>query len=251
VTGVALRPPAVSDRARSWFAGSVEFWLVALFFAVWQAMVRATRLWHAGAYARGWAIWHFERSVHLPSEVLVQRAYLAVPVLARAGDVYYDVAHGASALIVLLVAWNCRSRLYGRVRTALLASAFLAFAVQLAPVAPPRLLGVPGLVDAASKAGVSLYGRTDLIDAYSAFPSLHVAWATVVALMVWASFAGWGRLLALHLPVTVWVVVGSGNHTWVDCAGGVAVGWFAWWAAGRVCCPKVPGFVAIPRDLVA
>jgi hypothetical protein len=57
-------------------------------------------------------------------------------------------------------------------------------------------------------------------------PSIHVGWAAVVSLGVFAvSASRWRWFFLLHMIVTIIVVSASGNHWWLD--GIVAIGLLA------------------------
>jgi hypothetical protein len=48
-------------------------------------------------------------------------------------------------------------------------------------------------------------------------PSVHVAWSIVVAwAVITRSASRWRWLILLHPVITVFVVVGTGNHYWAD-----------------------------------
>ena len=70
-------------------------------------------------------------------------------------------------------------------------------AVQLSPVAPPRML--PGIVDTAMAYGQSVYAGGLPFDQLSAMPSVHVAWAVLIGWYVWKiSPSRWRFLGPLH-----------------------------------------------------
>jgi len=88
----------------------------------------------------------------------------------------------------------------------------------LVPVAPPRLIHV-GMVDTASSYGQSVYAVTGQLgaDQYSAMPSVHVAWAFLVAVaVIGATRSQWRWLILLHTAATLYVVVVTANHFWLD-----------------------------------
>ncbi|MCY7364132.1 MAG: phosphatase PAP2 family protein, partial [Frankiaceae bacterium] len=61
-------------------------------------------------------------------------------------------------------------------------------------------------------------------DPLAALPSLHPAWATWVALVLWTSRRRWVRVLGLLHPVlTLAAVLMTGNHWYVDAAAGTAL----------------------------
>jgi hypothetical protein len=91
----------------------------------------------------------------------------------------------------------------------------------LLPVAPPRML--PGIVDTAMVYGQSVYANGLPIDQLSAMPSVHVAWAVLIGYYVWrVSPSRWRFIGPAHSVLTIYFVVATGNHWWLD--GIVAVG---------------------------
>ena len=54
-------------------------------------------------------------------------------------------------------------------------------------------------------------------DQYSAMPSVHVAWAFLVAIaVIGATRSKWRWLILLHTVATLYVVVVTANHFWLD-----------------------------------
>ena len=87
-----------------------------------------------------------------------------------------------------------------------------------APVAPPRLVNV-GMVDTAALYHQSVYAVTAQLgaDQYAAMPSVHVAWAGLVAIaVIMASRSRWRWLILLHIAATLYVVAATANHFWLD-----------------------------------
>jgi hypothetical protein len=94
--------------------------------------------------------------------------------------------------------------------------------VQLLPVAPPRML--PGIVDTGLLYNQSVYSNGLPIDQLSAMPSMHVAWAVLVGYYAWRiSPSRWRYLGPVHAVITVFVVVATGNHWWLDGVVAVAI----------------------------
>jgi hypothetical protein len=130
---------------------------------------------------------------------------------------------GLGALLVWLFVWH-RDR-YPPVRNVLVLVTGASLIIQMFPVAPPRLLPHLGIVDTGALVGPSDYsGGAPGIDQLSAMPSLHVAWALIVAgAVVWISRSRY-RWLALLYPIaTILVVVVTGNHYWADAIVAVAL----------------------------
>jgi hypothetical protein len=195
-----------------------EAGVVVALYALWQlaGSLATGGLQQALAHAR-W-IWHTERTLHLPSELDVQRLLLPHPLLAQAANIYYATMHFGVLIAVLIwmFAWH-RDR-YPAMRNAMAASTAICLLISFIPVAPPRMLHQLGFVDLAARYGQSVYTALGLgADQLSAMPSVHVAWAMLVSWAVITSgVSRWRWLILLHPAVTVFVVVGTGNHFWAD-----------------------------------
>jgi hypothetical protein len=54
-------------------------------------------------------------------------------------------------------------------------------------------------------------------DQYSAMPSVHVAWAALVAVaVIQATRSRWRWLILVHTALTLYVVAATANHFWLD-----------------------------------
>jgi len=60
---------------------------------------------------------------------------------------------------------------------------------------------------------------------YAAMPSLHFAWSTWCALVLVPTVRRtWVRVLAASYPIcTLFAIVVTGNHYWLDAAGGAVI----------------------------
>ena len=205
-------------RVRTLRPFAIEGAIVAGLYAVWQLAGSLSHKNVSGAFARARWIVHAERDVHLPSEVDVQHLLTGNAALAHVIDIYYATMH-FSVMGVFLIWLFLRHRdRYRPVRRVLAVLTLLCLLVQLwVPIAPPRLLHGYGFVDTALKYHQSVYGLGFDADQLSAMPSVHVAWATLVAVTVWrVSSSRWRFIGPLHLVVTVLVVVSTANHFWAD-----------------------------------
>jgi PAP2 superfamily len=195
-----------------------EAGVVVALYALWQLAgnLATGGVQQALAHAR-W-IWHVERTLHLPSELDVQRLLLPHPLLSQIANIYYATMHFGVLIAVLIwmFAWH-RDR-YPALRNAMAASTAICLLISFIPVAPPRMLTQLGFVDLAAKYGQSVYSALGLgADQLSAMPSVHVAWSVLVSWAVITSgVSRWRWLILLHPAVTVFVVVGTGNHFWAD-----------------------------------
>jgi PAP2 superfamily len=149
----------------------------------------------------------------------VQRLFLSHPLIIQFWNLYYDSLHFPVlvTLLIWLFVWHRPG--YRRVRTTLVLLTGGCLLIQLMPVAPPRMLPEAGMTDTAIKYGQSVYGTTAGFnpDQLSAMPSVHVAWALLVAVAVIAVSASRWRWLSLGYPVmTTLAVVVTANHFWAD-----------------------------------
>jgi hypothetical protein len=208
------RPRALAVSAFTWEAG-----IVLGLYALWQWAGSLGQRNVDSALSRGEAIWHFEQWLHWPSELDIERVVLPHQSLSEAFNIFYLGVH-VPALVAFLIWLFVRHRdRYSLWRTtgALLTGACLA--IQFVSVAPPRLLPQLGFVDMAARYGQSVYGEGGLGMAtqVAALPSMHVAWAGLVAVgAIAVSPSRWRWLVLLHPILTVLVVVATANHWWLD-----------------------------------
>ena len=218
------QPGQLSGAATRW-AGHIgpfarEAGVVTALYALWQLAGNLAVGGLSQAMAHAWWIWHTERSLGLPSELVVQRLVLPHPLLSQIANLYYATMH-FGVLIAMLVWLFVRHRdAYPAVRNAMAASTAICLLVSFIPVAPPRMLTSLGFVDLAARYGESVYGTAGAnvgADQLSAMPSVHVCWSVLVAwAVITASTSRWRWLILAHPIVTVFVVVGTGNHYWAD-----------------------------------
>jgi hypothetical protein len=89
-----------------------------------------------------------------------------------------------------------------------------------------------GFVDAGDLIGPSVYGKvgTGIADQLSAMPSVHVAWAALVALAVIAAGTSrWRYWILAHPVLTVVAVTATANHWWLDGVVGIVILFAAWY----------------------
>ena len=91
----------------------------------------------------------------------------------------------------------------------------------------------------------------EISNQYAAMPSLHVAWALWCA---WAVFPvlrrRWSRVLWVAYPAfTVFAVIVTANHFWIDAVGGAA-GLGVGYAAGTSLAKILSTWIAPRRELV-
>jgi hypothetical protein len=187
-------------------------------YAIWQFSLDVLVVHTAGAIARGRAIVHVEQAVHLPSEAAAQRLALHAPWLVRAANRYYAWLDfpGLCACLGWLF-WRHRDRFAHYLVTLIGVTAVCSF-LQAIPVAPPRLVPGFGFVDTGALFHQAVYlpGASDPA-VLTSMPSVHVAWAALVAVAVCgAGTSRWRWVFIAHPVLTMAVVVVTGNHFWAD-----------------------------------
>jgi hypothetical protein len=200
--------------------------LVAALYAVWQAAHALPLVHNAGAYTRAQDIWDAQRTLHLPSELAMQRWVMPHRYLAETCNVFYATVHVPALLLFLLWLFVRHRDQYGHWRNTLaILTAFCLF-IRFLRVAPPRLMPHLGFVDLSAVYGQSLYGPvgTGISDQFAAMPSIHVGWAALVGLgIVLVSSSRWRWLFLAHPILTMWVVMVTGNHWWLDGLAAIAL----------------------------
>lgn len=193
-----------------------EAGIIFALYGLWQLAGSYSLGRSSDAVAHGAWVWHVERLWHLPNEAAVQRLIIGAPWLVRACNVYYATMHFGALILLLLWLFFRHRDAYPRARFTIAATTAACLVVALVPVAPPRLVNV-GMIDVARVYHESVYTSTLTVDQYSAMPSVHVAWAAIVPLVVVrAGRSTWRWLTILHFPLTVFVVVATANHYWAD-----------------------------------
>jgi len=188
-------------------------------FGLWQFVGGVGRMSPDGALSRGQWLWHAERVLRMPSETVLQRAFLPHPLIVEAFNLYYAGLHFAVVIACLIWVFVWHRRQYPRVRTTLVLFTAAALLIQFIPVAPPRMLAQDGMVDTALRYGQSVYGSVAGFNAdqLSAMPSVHVGWSLLAALVIVEVSRSRWRWLALAYPVlTLLAVVVTANHYWLD-----------------------------------
>lgn len=212
-------------------------------FAVYAAARHAMEPNWAQAFANARRIVSAEEVLGLAWEQSLQRAFLALPDLVAALNVFYFVGHFVFTGIFFVWLYR-RSRDGFRIfRDGFIVATAISVVVHwLFPTAPPRLADV-GLEDTLLLlSGIDIGSPTSA--AYSnpvaAVPSLHAAYALGVGIGViryarplWLRAAGF-----VYPPLVLLTIVVTGNHFVLDAVAGIAVlgaGFLCaiWWRGRR------------------
>jgi hypothetical protein len=212
----------------------------------------------APAFANALQVIDLQRSMGMYFEADLQRWYMDLPLkgLIRVWNFYYGLAHflvTLGALIWLFRSFPERYRLWRNTLAVTTLLALIGFATY--SLMPPRLLDDPGIyggcqvyadvdrADLPDEAGVppcDRYGYVDTVavhggwasfgsdemsrvsNQFAAMPSMHVGWSLwVVLVLVPLLRSRWARaLVVLHPILTLFAIMVTGNHYWIDAVGG-------------------------------
>ncbi|HIG25511.1 MAG TPA: phosphatase PAP2 family protein [Acidimicrobiia bacterium] len=182
----------------------------------------------------------FERSLGLFQELRIQDFFIDWRWFIQFWNLFYGTFHFAVTIFALMWLYRRFPMLYPRWRTSFLCTTGLALiGFSLFPLMPPRLLTDCGqygaclttwpFVDTVREVG-GLWSfdsgtMQQVSNQYAAMPSLHFAWALWSALALWPVLENrWARRLIAFYPVgTLFAVIVTGNHYWVDALGGLVV----------------------------
>jgi hypothetical protein len=217
VVGLFAKP---TNRAVQYALGFARETAVVLgLYALWQFAGTLSLLQVDGAIARGHWIFDLSHDLHLPSELSVQHAALHSSLLVQALNVFYATMHFPGMIAFLIWVFVRHRDRYPQVRNTMVLVTGASLAIQLIPTAPPRLIPSLGFVDTPMLFHQSVYAPVGSPgpDQLSAMPSVHVAWAVLVALgVVVISTSRFRWWIVLHPLLTLIAVVATGNHWWFD-----------------------------------
>ena len=239
----AVRAPDLAPGALDKIITAVrEIGIVVGLFVLWRLASAISIGGDAGAFARGRWIWRFERTLRLPSELSVQNGLLRHHDLVQCVNVFYLAAHVGGLVLFLPWLFIRHREHYRQWRNIIAIFTGLSVLIQLLSVAPPRLLPQYGFVDTGALYHESAYQHLGqgLIGQLSSMPSIHVGWAIAIAMaVITTGTSRWRWLVIAHPVLTVYAVVATANHFWLDCvaAAGLVLLVFAavtWWGRRKL-----------------
>jgi PAP2 superfamily len=196
--------------------------------AIYEAARLAMTPNWAQAFANARRIETAEQVLGFAWEQSLQRAFLALPDLVHALNLFYFVGHFLITAIFFLWLYHRSSDGFRSFRDGFLLATAIAVAIHwLFPTAPPRLAGV-GLEDTLlvlSGIDIGSPHSSALSNPVAAVPSLHAAYAVGVGIGVWRFGRSHLARLAglLYPPLVVLTILVTGNHFVLDAVAGVAV----------------------------
>jgi membrane-associated phospholipid phosphatase len=222
-------PNGPFDAARQWLLFAAAYYVYRIVRGLVDGQPNA-------AFEHARTIMDLERSLSSLIEVDVQQWAIANPFFIHVANWMYINSHFVVTTTFLVWLYVARNHAYYFVRNMFMVAMGLALAgYVLYPTAPPRFLPEWGFQDtvtdyfgpgASQTAGV-------LYNPYAAVPSMHVAFALMVAVpaIMLVRSQVLRVLWAFYPALVTFVVVATGNHFWIDAALGVFVALAAAWAA--------------------
>jgi hypothetical protein len=176
-------------------------------------------------------LYELERWLHIDVERALNHWLAPHAVLRTIANYEYATTYVVAALIMLVWLYLRRPDRYREMRNSFVLLNLLGIACfWLYPVTPPRLLGGTDFIDTVREGhtwgswGSPLVAHANQL---AAMPSLHVAWALWVSVVL-AELRHTRTVQAVslvHVAVTLFVIMATANHFLLDAAGGALVVW--------------------------
>jgi membrane-associated phospholipid phosphatase len=183
----------------------------------------------ARAFENGLKVIDIESRTHALFEISLQRLMDSPGLLTLFANWTYWMSQFTVVGLALLYVYFRHNDAFVRFRNLLLLANVLGLIGYVAiPTAPPRMFPSFGFTDTLAVYG-SIKHESGLIqlaaNPYAAMPSLHAADALIVGITLAVLVRRWPfKILWLLWPAWVWFcVMATGNHYWLDVAGGILV----------------------------
>jgi hypothetical protein len=208
----------------------------------------------AAAEQNGRSLLALEQTLRIPAEVWLNAWLVPHPVLRVLANYEYAFTYIATALGLLVWLYVRRPDVYRWARTSFILLNVIALACfAVYPVTPPRLLAASPFVDTVRADGTWGSWGSPMIDhanQLAAMPSLHIAWAAWVSVVLACLSSRWWvqGLSGMHITLTLVVILATANHYLLDAVGGALLIWLTvvlmgvvWDRPGRNRPPRVAG----------
>ncbi|MEQ8840124.1 MAG: phosphatase PAP2 family protein [Acidimicrobiales bacterium] len=183
-----------------------------------------------------------EKALGLYHEEWIQARFLDIDPFIVFWNVFYGSFHFVVTIFVMVFLFLRFPQRYMFMRSALAATTAVAlFGFAFFPLMPPRLLSacqpqssygaceldhayVDTLVDPGGLWSFESGTMESISNQYAAMPSLHIAWATWCAVGLYPVLKRrWARLSIAAYPfITLFAIIVTANHYWIDAIGGLA-----------------------------
>jgi hypothetical protein len=204
------------------------------------------------AFANARKVIDIERAMGLFQEARIQHWFLDWHGFIQFWNVFYGTFHFVVTAGCIIWLFRRFKGDYVRWRTTLAITTGLAlFGFALLPLMPPRLLPssyrfVDTLQDYGGLWSFNSGAMSKVSNQYAAMPSLHFGWSLWCACVIYPRTRhAWARVFAVVYPLaTLFAIIVTGNHYWIDAAGGAAILGIAylagrWWSQRVVPAPEM------------
>jgi hypothetical protein len=222
-TGESDRPRSIASWWRSRYGAQmlIEVGIVAALLMIYRTIRTLNKTDLRAAFDNARDIVRFESWLGLPFEDDLQAFLLDHPALIKMLNHYYVWFHFPAAIGLLLWLYLWHSNRYRAFRNLMAFSTFTGLIIHLLfPLAPPRMMD--GFVDTMARWGPVIYPENPLDGAanqIAAMPSLHFAWAMIVAIAVISVLdTNWRWLILVHPTLMTLSIIATANHWWIDAA---------------------------------
>jgi hypothetical protein len=223
-----------------WWAEIVLVLIFYIFYSAIRNQFGSTSVSSSKAFNNAESIIDLEDSLGLFFELELQNFFIDWRWFIQFWNLFYGTFHFVVTAFALIWIYRKFPVLYPRWRTSFLCTTGLALiGFSLFPLMPPRLLTDCGQYGACVTTWPFIDTVTDIgglwsfdsgtmqrvSNQYAAMPSLHFAWASWCTLALWPTLKShWTRtLIAIYPVATLFAVVVTGNHYWIDAIGGLVV----------------------------
>lgn len=237
------RPLADGSRLVWWR----ELLLVAAVYVVYEGIRNLSAGDASDAFANALRIIDWQQALGIYHERAIQQWALDFEPLIVASNIFYGTAYIAATLAILIWLYRKVPDDYPLWRNTLMLGTLLGLVGFASfPLMPPRLLDVMGdgrpfgfvdtLVEYPTLWSFESDAMQTISNQFAAMPSLHCGWAFWGAAALWPRVRTWWMkvLAALYPVATVFVVVATGNHYFLDAVGGVVIFVAGYWLARLV-----------------
>ncbi|CAN0240177.1 unnamed protein product [Phaeothamnion confervicola] len=206
--------------------------LVLAFYYLYQTIRRLADTGNnkTRAYANAIRLVDLEKTLGIFTEHTIQRAFLPFRWLIKSMNIYYGTLHFIVTAGLLIWLFVRHHEVYRRMRNLLGATTALALiGYWTFPLAPPRLYSCNCFVDTLDTVGGLWSYHSSAAKAiannYAAMPSLHFGWALwcAVVLFQFARHRVTRALCVLYPLLTLFAIVVTANHYWLDAVGGAVI----------------------------
>lgn len=226
----------------------LRWWREVVYIAVFYGVYTAIRNHGIAADASGAAFHHakqmigVERAVGLFHEESLQDAFLGTKWFIQFWNIFYGTAHFVVTVVAIVLLFRRQPERYPRWRNTLAVTTGLALiGFAFYPLMPPRLLpSTYGFVDTLRAYGglwsFDSGAMSKISNQYAAMPSLHFGWSSWCAcVLVPMVRHRWSKVLMGCYPfVTLFAIMVTANHYWIDALGGATVLTIGYLLGGRL-----------------